>query len=47
MGIVEGKATAVPILHIPSILEKTYPSLSSARDSTFESRGNVFTCKEG
>jgi hypothetical protein len=36
-----------PILHLPSIFEKTNPSLSSERDSTFESRGNVFTCKQG
>jgi len=46
MDVEVGKGKRVPILYIPSILEKTYPSLSSVRDSTFESKGNVFTCEE-
>jgi hypothetical protein len=39
----EGNVKGLRIQHRPSIFEKTNPSLSSARDSTFESRGNVFT----
>jgi hypothetical protein len=33
------------MLHLPSILERTIPSVRSAKESTLASRGNVFTCK--
>jgi hypothetical protein len=35
---------AFPLQHEPNIAHKTTASLSSARDSTFDSRGKVFTC---
>ena len=43
MDVMEGKDKED---YPPSIFEKTNPSLNSARDLTFELRGNVFTCKE-
>jgi hypothetical protein len=33
------------MLHLPSILERTIPSVRSAKESTLTSRGNVFTYK--
>lgn len=38
-----GRTKGFPVLHQPSIAQRTTASLSSAKDSTFESRGKVFT----